>query len=251
MRRILAALLVALTFTVGVGATQRAGAADLGAESDFANRVNGVRASVGVPGVALHPVLSAKAEAWAQHMADTGCLCHSNLPDGVTVGWRKLGENIGRGPNVTAIHGALVGSAPHYANMVDRAFHWIGVGVAYGGGQMYVAEVFMDGDPPPLNLLAVRAQAWSSWTGMGGSLVSGPSAASWVSGPSWVSAASWAGPGRPVRSLRRIARPQVVGRAELVVGMAVAAEPTVTVAREHSRCGLVGSEPRRRLRHRD
>ena len=67
----------------------------------------------------------------------------------MTVGWRKLGENIGRGPSVASIHDALVHSAPHYANMVDGAFHWVGVGVAYGGGQMYVAEVFMDGDPPP------------------------------------------------------------------------------------------------------
>ena len=33
--------------------------------------------------------------------------------------------------------------------MVDSSVHWVGVGVAYGGGQMYVAEVFMDGDPPP------------------------------------------------------------------------------------------------------
>ena len=94
-------------------------------------------------------MLTAKAEAWAQHMAATGCLCHSNLPDGVTVGWRKLGENIGRGPSVASIHDALVHSPLHYANMVDRAFHWVGVGVAYGGGQMYVAEVFMDGDAPP------------------------------------------------------------------------------------------------------
>ena len=149
MRRILAALLIALTFTVGLGATQGAGAADPGAENDFANRVNALRASVGVGGLTVHPVLTAKAEAWAQHMADSGCLCHSNLPDGVTVGWRKLGENIGRGPSVASIHDALVHSALHYANMVDGTFHWIGVGVAYGNGQMYVAEVLMDGDAPP------------------------------------------------------------------------------------------------------
>jgi hypothetical protein len=33
--------------------------------------------------------------------------------------------------------------------MLDGQFHWVGVGVAYGGGSMYVAEVFMDGDGPP------------------------------------------------------------------------------------------------------
>ena len=33
--------------------------------------------------------------------------------------------------------------------MLDRRFQWVGIGVAYGGGQMWVAEVFMDGDGPP------------------------------------------------------------------------------------------------------
>ncbi len=110
MRRILVAILVALIATVVLGAAPKAQAADPGAEADFANRVNQVRAAHGLGGVATHSVLTAKAEAWAQHMADSGCLCHSNLPDGVTVGWRKLGENIGRGPSVTSIHTALVNS---------------------------------------------------------------------------------------------------------------------------------------------
>jgi len=163
MRRILAALLIALTCTIGLGATQGAGAADPGAENDFAARINALRASVGAAGLTQHPVLTAKAEAWAQHMADSGCLCHSNLPDGVTVGWRKLGENIGRGPSVASIHDALVHSSLHYANMVDGAFHWVGVGVAYGNGQMYVAEVFMDGDAPagPSPLLSLDSRGRS------------------------------------------------------------------------------------------
>ena len=149
MRRKLAAILIAATMVLALNAGQTAQAADPGAEADLANRVNILRNQHGLGGVTTHSVLTAKAEAWAQHMADTGCLCHSNLPDGVTVGWSKLGENIGRGPDLTSIHNALIGSAPHYANMVDPAFHWIGVGIAYGNGQMYVAEVFMDGDAPP------------------------------------------------------------------------------------------------------
>jgi Uncharacterized protein with SCP/PR1 domains len=149
MRRIIAALLMTITASVVISIGHAAQAADPGAEADFANRINIARNARGLGGVTTHSVLTAKAEAWAQHMADTGCLCHSNLPDGVTVGWRKLGENIGRGPSVDAIHNALLSSPLHYANMVDPVFHWVGVGVAYGGGQMYVAEVFMDGDAPP------------------------------------------------------------------------------------------------------
>jgi hypothetical protein len=175
MRRIIAALLIALTCSVGLGAVHGAGAADPGAEIDFATRVNALRASVGVGPLGLHPVLTAKAEAWAAHMAATGCLCHSNLSDGVTVGWRKLGENIGRGPSVASIHDALVHSSLHYANMVDGSFHWIGVGVAYGGGGMYVAEVFMDGDAP-----VPTGPAWRGWDGLGGSSASAPASASWA-----------------------------------------------------------------------
>ena len=149
MRRIVAVLLMVMASTGVIGVGTAAHAADANAEADFTNRINALRSSRGVGAVGTHSVLTAKAQAWAQHMADTGCLCHSNLPDGVTVGWRKLSENIGRGPSVASIDTALVNSPLHYANIVDGAVHWLGVGVAYGNGQMYVAEVFMDGDAPP------------------------------------------------------------------------------------------------------
>jgi hypothetical protein len=149
MRRKLATILIAATMALALNVGQTAQASDPGAEADLANRVNILRNQHGIGGLTTHSVLTAKAEAWAQHMADTGCLCHSNLPDGVTVGWTKLGENIGRGPDLTSIHQALINSPLHLANMLDPAFHWIGVGIAYGNGQMYVSEVFMAGDPPP------------------------------------------------------------------------------------------------------
>ena len=191
---------------VTIGARRRtngAGAADPGAESRLRRPASTPARHHGVgAGHGLHSVLTAKAEAWAQHMADTGCLCHSNLPDGVTVGWRKLGENIGRGPDLASIHQALVHSPPHYANMVDPAFHWIGVGIAYGGGQMYVAEVFMDGDPPPA---PVYAGPGADGTRSAARVGSAPTSASWApdrldvfatanvrhAHPPWVDGQSW------------------------------------------------------------
>jgi hypothetical protein len=150
MRRFFAAILIVLTASfVVVAQDTPARAADASAEADFVARINQVRAGRGLPALAVHSVLVAKARAWADHMAATGCVCHSNLPDGVTVRWSKLGENVGRGPSVTSIHNALVASPGHLANMVDGAFQWVGVGVSYGGGQMYVVEVFMNGDAPP------------------------------------------------------------------------------------------------------
>lgn len=152
MRRILAAVIIAavITFIAGfVLVTSRgASASDPVAEADFVGKINAYRASKGVGGLQPHPVLTAKAQAWAAHMAATGCLCHSNISDGVSVSWRKLGENVGRGPNVASLHDAFIASPAHRDNMLDGSFQWVGIGVAYGAGQMWVAEVFMNGDAP-------------------------------------------------------------------------------------------------------
>jgi hypothetical protein len=143
MRRLIAAIMIAATAAFVISTSQGANAADPAAESDFIARINSLRASRGLGAVQSHPVLTAKAQGWAAHMAATGCLCHSNLSDGVSVSWSKLGENVGRGPSVGSLHDAFVNSPAHQANMLDGRFNYVGVGVAYGGGQMWVAEVFM------------------------------------------------------------------------------------------------------------
>ncbi len=157
MRRLIAAIFIVAIAAFVISTSQGANAADPAAESDFIARINSLRATRGEAALQEHPVLTAKAQAWAAHMAATGCLCHSNLSDGVTVGWRKLGENVGRGPSVASLHDAFVNSPAHQANMLDASFGYVGVGVAYGGGQMWVAEVFMNGDPPPAPRIDPRA----------------------------------------------------------------------------------------------
>ena len=95
-------------------------------------------------------MLTAKAQAWAAHMAATGCLCHSNLTDGVSVGWSKLGENVGRGPSVASLHAAFI-DVPGALRQHDRPDASSGSASASrtAGGQMWVAEVFMNGAGPP------------------------------------------------------------------------------------------------------
>jgi hypothetical protein len=149
MRRLIAAILIAASATFVIATSHGASASDPAAEADFVGRINALRASQGVGQLQMHSVLTAKAQAWAAHMAATGCLCHSNLTDGITVDWSKLGENVGRGPSVASLQAAFTASPEHFANMVDPRFQWVGIGVAYGGGQMWVSEVFMDGAPPP------------------------------------------------------------------------------------------------------
>jgi uncharacterized protein YkwD len=54
------------------------------------------------------------------------------LADGVSPGWRKLGENIGYGPSIDAVQATYMASPPHRANILDPQFNRIGTGYATG-----------------------------------------------------------------------------------------------------------------------
>jgi len=145
---VLGALILLLGATAVVSAPP-AGATDTGSEAALVSAVNSVRASAGRAPLGVHPVLVAKARSWAAQMASQRTLYHSQLSAGITVSWTKLAENVGAGGDAGAVHRALVASPAHYANMVDPAFGWIGVGAVRGAdGLLYVAEEFMAGAAP-------------------------------------------------------------------------------------------------------
>lgn len=114
----------------------------------FLDRTNALRSSVGVPALKQNDTLTRKAEDWAQHMAATGKLGHSNLPDGLSsLSWTVLGENVGvssaTGDFLKTIHNLFVSSPAHRANLVNGGFTHMGVGVATDkAGKVWVAEVF-------------------------------------------------------------------------------------------------------------
>lgn len=117
--------------------------------TSFVDRTNGLRASRGVAALAGHGALDAKAQAWAETLAARGGLVHSSLTDGMgAVSWRTLGENLASGAESgdwpARLHDALVASPTHHANLVDRRFTHMGVGVASRNGQVYVVEVFAE-----------------------------------------------------------------------------------------------------------
>jgi uncharacterized protein YkwD len=121
-------------------------------EADFIARINSLRASAGVPVLALDSNLMAKADGWARVMAAEGRIWHSRVAENIVADWKKLGENVGTGSLVASIHDAFVDSPPHYKNLVERDFTQVGVGVALKGTVLYVAEVFMQvraAAPPP------------------------------------------------------------------------------------------------------
>lgn len=166
-RRASLALLAVLALTAAATLAAPAHAdVDGGAEAEFVAQTNALRASRGLPGLAVHGALVAKARGWAQHMADAGGISHSNLPDGAPDEWQRLGENVGRGPSVASIHQALVASPSHLANLIDPGFRYVGVGVVSANGTLYVSEVFMEtaSQPAPMPSATAGTPTSQPWT---------------------------------------------------------------------------------------
>jgi uncharacterized protein YkwD len=117
-------------------------------EQSFLDRTNSLRSSQGLRAYKEHGTLSAKAEAWAQHMASTGRLSHSTLTAGLGgLAWKALGENVGVVPGSgdpwLRCHQMFAGSAVHRANLLSSRFTHMGVGVATSrDGRVWVVEVF-------------------------------------------------------------------------------------------------------------
>lgn len=122
------------------------------AEADFTARINGLRASKGLAPLSVDAELVTQARAWASNMAGQGRIFHtSDLSNGISANWVKLGENVGVGPDVAVLFQAFVDSPTHYANLVDPKYTMVGVGVVVSGDRIFTAHRFMavDTTPPP------------------------------------------------------------------------------------------------------
>jgi uncharacterized protein YkwD len=77
-------------------------------------------------------------------LAADGRLYHTpDLTAGLNFNWRVLGENVGYGGSVASVCDAFLKSATHRANVLDRRFTLVGVGVALDGqGRTFVVEQF-------------------------------------------------------------------------------------------------------------
>jgi uncharacterized protein YkwD len=104
--------------------------------------VNTERSAVGMPGVSWDDELGLKAQAWAQHLAEIGQLGHSVLTDGVSADWTALGENVGEGADLGAIHDAFMKSPSHRAAILNPRFRAVGVGAVLSNDVIFVVEVF-------------------------------------------------------------------------------------------------------------
>ncbi|MDX1512010.1 MAG: CAP domain-containing protein [Nitriliruptorales bacterium] len=112
-------------------------------ESDFVARINAERAERGLAKLSVASDLVAVAREHSQRMANQSNLHHNpNLGSDVK-GWKKVGENVGKGPSVSAIHTAFMNSAGHKRNILDSDWTQVGVGVVVdGNGIIWVTEIF-------------------------------------------------------------------------------------------------------------
>ena len=148
IRRLLGLAVASLTLGTVLVATGAASASAGGEEYDFLSKINSSRSAHGLRPLSMASDLQSVARSWSQHMASGGCagdasICHNpNLTSQVN-NWRKVGENVGVGPNVSAIETAFMNSAPHRANILDPDYTQVGIGTAYGkDGRLYVTQDF-------------------------------------------------------------------------------------------------------------
>lgn len=151
-------LILLLVLTALAARPESAGAAN-NDEMDYLNRINALRASVGVAPLAFDSNMNDLAREHNDVMVAQQNLFHTpQITAGVTVDWQKLGENVGTGSNTEVVFEAFVKSPHHYANIVDPAFTHIGIAVTTVGRlqwtthrfvQIVPAKVFVPPPPPP------------------------------------------------------------------------------------------------------
>lgn len=133
------------------------GASAASYESEALALLNSERAAAGLDPVAMHSDLTDDALAWSLHMQDQGSLSHNPSLASVTSSWDKLGENVGVGTSISALHAAFMDSAGHRGNILGD-YDYVGVAVvAETSSKLWITVVFMKSlestpvPPPPVD----------------------------------------------------------------------------------------------------
>lgn len=114
------------------------------AEAGFVKRIAAERVERGLPELRLAGDLTEVARRHAARMAADGRLYHNpNLASEVS-GYKVVGENVGNGGSVGAIHEAFMASAIHRRQILRPGYREVGVGVVWSADLMWVVEVFRE-----------------------------------------------------------------------------------------------------------
>lgn len=114
------------------------------AEAGFVERIATERVERGLPELRLAADLTDVARRHAARMAADGRLYHNpNLASEVS-GYKVVGENVGNGGSVGAVHEAFMASATHRRQILRPGYREVGVGVVWSADLMWVVEVFRE-----------------------------------------------------------------------------------------------------------
>lgn len=111
------------------------------AQHDFADRINGLRASRGLPPLVFSPQLTDNANQWTVRLADGNRLSHQSMAASM-LGFPQRAENVAYGPSIDYMFNLLLSSPQHTNNMLSPNFGRIGVGYVERNGGFYTAHEF-------------------------------------------------------------------------------------------------------------
>lgn len=155
-------LLVVALATLGFSASA---GADSGSEQAFLSAINSTRSSAGLSPLRMDGGLQAHARKHTADMIAAGEIYHSSsdeLRSAAGSGWEKLGENVGRGGNVSSLHQAFLDSPSHRANILGD-YNYVGIGTDTASGVLYVTVVFMKkGESPATTTTTTEAPTTTS-----------------------------------------------------------------------------------------
>lgn len=157
VRRLAGAGLLALSllstpaFDAPVGARTESTTTARGITADqqaVVDQINQTRTAQGRRTLPINGVMSTRAQRWAEHLRDIQNLAHRPAPYGTPRGWCAAAENVGRsgnGGSLPVLHQAFMRSTGHRANILNRRWTAVGVGVAQDGqGEYFVVHAFAD-----------------------------------------------------------------------------------------------------------
>jgi uncharacterized protein YkwD len=104
-------------------------------------KINRARVRHGLPKLYRDKQLGYVARIHAREMAHYGAVWDDYYVGSRVTHWSSLGTNAGRGNGCRQLTRAFLASWSHRANMLGH-FNFVGVGVAWYNGYMYVSENF-------------------------------------------------------------------------------------------------------------
>ncbi len=143
--RITKVLGLTLAITVALGALAPSARATWTPRRDMLGWMNTARTGHGAVVLDRGWRIRELADAHSRQMADAGRIFHSgSLGSRLTfVSWTVAGENVGAGLSMRGLYDAFMDSAGHRANILERRFRRVGIGVYAHDGFLWVTMIFV------------------------------------------------------------------------------------------------------------